>query len=33
MAGGLAAAEGIRAGRKGDVYDLQDLHAEALAAS
>lgn len=33
MAGGLAAAEGIRSGRKGDVYDLQDLHAEALAAS
>ncbi len=33
MAGGLAAAEGIRAGRKGDVYDLQDLHAEALAVS
>lgn len=32
MAGGLAAAEGIRAGRKGDVYDLHDLHAEALGA-
>lgn len=29
MAGGLAAAEGIRCGQKGDVYDLHDLHKEA----